>query len=158
MTSIDYAQIVAASGDAIVVSDAQGLITVWNGAATRLFGYTEAEALGRSLDIITPERHRQRHWDGYHKTVATGITKYGTELLRVPAINKTGEALSVAFTVALLFDAQRKVTGVLAVMRDETKRFKEDREMRKRIADLEAGLRQQTSAMSGADELPCRHS
>lgn len=138
MTSIDYGQIVQASGDAIVVSDAQGLITVWNRAATRLFGYTEAEALGKSLDIITPERHRQRHWDGYHKTVATGITKYGTELLKVPAINKNGEALSIAFTVALVFDTQRKVTGVLAVMRDETKRFKEERELRKRIAELEA--------------------
>ena len=141
MSQIDHAQIVAASGDAIVVSDAHGLITVWNAAATRLFGFTETEALGQSLDIITPERHRQRHWEGYHKTVATGITKYGTELLRVPAINKAGEQLSVAFTVALLFDAARKVTGVLAVMRDETKRFKEERELRKRIAELEAQTR-----------------
>lgn len=138
MGSIDYEQIVQASGDAIVMSDAQGLITVWNRAACRLFGYTEAEALGKSLDIITPERHRQRHWEGYRKTVATGITKYGTELLKVPAVHKSGASLSIAFTVALVFDRQRTVTGVVAVMRDETLRFKEERDLRMRIAELEA--------------------
>ena len=138
MKEIDYAQIVAASGDAIVVSDRQGLIKVWNPAAARLFGYTAAEAIGQPLDIITPERHRERHWQGYHTTVATGITNYGTELLRVPAISKTGDNISIAFTVALLFDAAHTVTAVLAVMRDETRRFREERELRKRIADLEA--------------------
>lgn len=138
MSEIDPAQIVAAAGDAIVVSDADGRIVVWNEAATRIFGFTQTEALGQPLDLITPERHRARHWDGYHKTVATGVTKYGAEVLRVPALNKAGETLSVAFTVALLRDRDGRVSGVLAVMRDETKRFKEERDLRRRIAELEA--------------------
>lgn len=138
MSEIDPAQIVAAAGDAIVVSDADGRIVVWNEAATRIFGFTQTEALGQPLDLITPERHRARHWDGYHKTVATGVTKYGAEVLRVPALNKAGETLSVAFTVALLRDRDGRVNGVLAVMRDETKRFKEERDLRRRIAELEA--------------------
>ncbi len=141
MSKIDPAEIVSAAGDAIVVSDAEGRIVVWNAAATRIFGYAEAEALGQSLDIITPERHRKRHWDGYHKTVATGITKYGADVLRVPAITKAGGSLSIAFTVALLRDADGKVSGVLAVMRDETKRFKEERDLKQRIAELEAQAR-----------------
>ncbi len=138
MSEIDPAQIVAAAGDAIVVSDADGRIVVWNEAATRIFGFTQTEALGQPLDLITPERHRARHWDGYHKTVATGVTKYGAEVLRVPALSKAGETLSVAFTVALLRDRDGRVSGVLAVMRDETKRFKEERDLRRRIAELEA--------------------
>lgn len=138
MSEIDPAQIVAAAGDAIVVSDADGRIVVWNEAATRIFGFTQTEALGQPLDLITPERHRARHWDGYRKTVATGVTKYGAEVLRVPALNKAGETLSVAFTVALLRDRDGRVSGVLAVMRDETKRFKEERDLRRRIAELEA--------------------
>ncbi|RTL64228.1 MAG: PAS domain S-box protein [Hyphomicrobiales bacterium] len=141
MSEIDPAEIVAAAGDAIVVSDAEGRIVVWNAAATRIFGYAEAEALGQSLDIITPERHRKRHWEGYHKTVATGVTKYGADVLRVPAITKAGGTLSIAFTVALLRDADGKVSGVLAVMRDETKRFKEERDLKQRIAELEAQAR-----------------
>ena len=58
----------------------------------RMFGFTEAEALGQSLDLIIPQRQRQRHWDGYDKTMETGHTKYGTDVLRVPALHKDGRA------------------------------------------------------------------
>ena len=87
---IDFEQLVDAVGDAVVVADASGAITLWNPAAERMFGYTEAEALGQSLDIIIPERLRGRHWDGYKKTMETGLTRYGHDVLRVPAIDKDG--------------------------------------------------------------------
>lgn len=136
--SIDFEQLVAAVGDAIVVSDASGAITVWNAAAERMFGFTAAEALGQSLDLMIPQRLRERHWEGYHKTMATGQTRYGSDVLRVPAVHKDGRALSIAFTVALLYSAQQQVSGIVAVIRDETARFQEDRNLRKRLAELEA--------------------
>ena len=138
--AIDPGQLVAAIGDAIVVTDTGGAITVWNPAAERMFGFTPGEALGQSLDLIIPERLRKRHWDGYHKTMLTGETKYGTDLLKVPATHKDGRALSVAFTVALLYSAQSKPVAIVAVIRDETIRFDEDRSMRKRLAELETQL------------------
>jgi PAS domain S-box-containing protein len=138
--AIDFSQLVAAIGDAIVVTDGGGAITVWNPAAERMFGFTESEALGRSLDLIIPERLRQRHWDGYHQTMKTGETKYGTELLRVPAVKKDGTSLSIAFTVAMLYSAEGKPAAVAAVIRDETSRFTEERNLRKRLAELEAQL------------------
>lgn len=140
--SVDFAQLVARAGDGIVVSDPQGIITVWNHAAERIFGFTEAEALGQSLDLITPERHRQRHWAGYDKTMRTGETRYGADLLRVPALHKDGRPLSIAFTVGLLFDADNKVTGITAVIRDDTQRWNEERQMRRRLAELEAQIAQ----------------
>ena len=123
---IDHAQLVAAIGDAIVIADPQGAITLWNPAAERLFGYTQEEALGQSLDLIIPERLRGRHWQGYDKTMATGSTRYGSELLKVPAVAKDGKAMSIAFTVALLKDGSGAVTGIVAVIRDETARFQEE--------------------------------
>src|SRR5439155_11558835 len=102
MQTINYQQLVEAIGDAVVVCDAAGAITVWNDAATRMFGFTREDALGKSLDLIIPERQRQRHWDGYHKTMSTGQTRYGSDLLRVPALHKEGRTLSIAFTVAML--------------------------------------------------------
>ncbi len=137
-TEIDCKQLVASIGDAVVVSDASGSIVLWNAGAERMFGHTEAEALGKQLDIITPERLRQRHWDGYHKSMATGTTKYGNDLLRVPAIHKDGSAMSIAFTVAMLFETDGKVGAIVAIIRDETTRFAEDRAMRKLITELEA--------------------
>jgi len=136
-SAIDFQQLVNAVGDAIVVCDASGAITFWNPAAERLFGFAEQEALGRSLDLIIPERQRQRHWDGYNKTMQTGQTRYGNDVLRVPALHKDGRTLSIAFTVAMLFSAEHTVMAIIAIIRDETARFSEERSLRKRLAELE---------------------
>lgn len=135
--SVDFEQLVRAMGDAVVVADNSGAIRLWNAAAVRLFGFSEVEALGQPLDLIVPERLRGRHNEGYANTVATATTRYGDSLLRVPALHKDGRAMSIAFTVALLTDAQGQVEGVAAVIRDDTARFNEDRAMRRRIAELE---------------------
>lgn len=138
MANIDFPQIINAIGDAIVISDAKGLITLWNPGAERMFGFTEKEAIGQSLDIFIPERLRARHWEGYHQTMASGKTKYGTELLRVPAVHKDGRAMSIAFTVAMLVKSDGSPDAIVAVIRDETTRFNEERALKKRVTELEA--------------------
>lgn len=145
-SAIDFAQLADAIGDAIVISDAAGDITYWNPAATRMFGYTHEEALGQTLDLIIPERLRGRHWEGYQKTMATGQTRYGNDVLRVPAVDKSARALSIAFTVALLHDPQGAVSGIVAVIRDETARFQEERNLRERVTELEAQVQLQAHA------------
>ena len=134
----DFEAFVQTAGDAIVAAGADGSIILWNYAAERIFGYTEGEALGRSLDLIIPEHLRLRHWEGYRKVMATGETRYGAEILRVPALHKDGRRLSIAFTVALLYSAAREVQAILAIIRDETSRWEEERALRKRLAELEA--------------------
>lgn len=135
--SEEVTRLVAAVGDALVVADPEGAIIVWNPAAERVFGFTAAEALGRPLDLITPERHRRRHWDGYAETMRTGVTRYGADTLRVPALHKDGHQLSIAFTVGLVRDAADTVTGIVAVIRDETERWAEEKRLRQRLAELE---------------------
>ena len=137
-TTVDLLQLLDCVGDAIVVADAHEKIVLWNAAATRIFGYSEAEALGNTLDLIVPERQRQRHNEGYSKSMETGTTRYGTSLLKVPAKHKDGRILSIAFTVGMLFDEKHQANGVAAVIRDETERFAEERALKKRLSDLEA--------------------
>jgi PAS domain S-box-containing protein len=137
-SEIELHQLVEAIGDAVIVADRNGAIALWNPAAERIFGFTETEALGRSLDLIIPERQREKHWNGYNQTMQTGQTRYATDILRVPALHKDGQRLSIAFTVALLYSAENEVTGIAAVVRDETTRFKEERDLRKRLEALEA--------------------
>lgn len=136
--TIDFSQLVAGIGDAVVVSDTQGAIIYWNAAATRMFGFSQTEALGQSLDIFTPERLRARHWEGYHRSMASGTTKYGSDLLKVPAMHKDGHSMSIAFTVAMLRDASGTVNAIVAVIRDETERFNSERTLKKRILELES--------------------
>jgi PAS domain S-box-containing protein len=134
----DLEQFVQAAGDAIIAARADGLIIFWNPAAERIFGYTKSEALGQPLDLIIPERLRERHWAGYRQVMQSGRTRYGGDVLRVPAVHKDGRPLSIAFTVALLFSPSAEVQAIAAVIRDETTRWNEERALRRRVAQLEA--------------------
>ncbi|MGV3653844.1 MAG: PAS domain-containing protein [Noviherbaspirillum sp.] len=137
--AFDTESFVRAAGDAIVAAGPDGAILAWNPAAERIFGFTEAEALGASLDLIIPERQRQRHWEGYDKVMGSGQTRYGNDVLRVPALHKEGRPLSIAFTVTLLYTPERQVSAIIAIIRDETERWQEERRLRLRIAELERG-------------------
>jgi PAS domain S-box-containing protein len=138
---IDFKQIVAVCADAVAVCDQPGKITFWNAAAERMFGFTAAEAIGNSLDIIIPDRHRKRHWDAWAVAMASGTTRYGDDLLKVPAVTKDGRTLSIAFTIAMLRDEAGTVNGCVSFIRDETKRFHDERALRKRLAELEAATK-----------------
>ena len=135
---IDFEAIIQAAGDAIVAAGPDGSILLWNRAAERMFGYNEGEALGHSLDLIIPERFRDRHWKGYREVMRTGKTRYGTEVLRVPAVHKDGRRLSIAFTVALVYSPDQEIQAIAAIIRDETSRWEEERALRQRVAELEA--------------------
>lgn len=143
---IDFEQLVRGIGDGVVMCDAAGAITFWNDAATRIFGFTADDALGQSLDLIIPERQRQRHWDGYEKTMATGQTRYGNDVLRVPALHKEGKSLSIAFTVAMLYAPTGAVSSIIAVVRDDTARWSEERALRTKVRELEAAVRTEAAA------------
>jgi hypothetical protein len=72
----------------------------------------------------------------------TGQTRYGNDVLRVPAVHKDGHSISIAFTVALLTGADQKVDAIVAIVRDESARFAEDRALKKRLVELESQLAQ----------------
>lgn len=136
MTQDDFARtLVAGMPDAIVYADAAGVIRVWNAGATRMFGFSEQEALGQSLDIIIPASLQGRHWQGYHETMRTGETRYGDgQILAVPAVRKDSTRISVEFTIVPFTGADGKMAGIAAVMRDATARFEELRSLRKQLA------------------------
>jgi PAS domain S-box-containing protein len=133
-------RIVEATGDAVIFGDREGRIRFWNAGAEATFGYSAAEALGRSMDIIIPERLRGRHWEGWHKVMSTGTTRYGKDLLAVPAARKDGTGLSIEFTIQMIRDEAGQLVGAAAVVRDVTARFGRDKEMRARLKELEAQL------------------
>ncbi|MGW0995606.1 PAS domain-containing protein [Streptomyces sp. NPDC002520] len=132
--------IVRESSEAVVVADPEGIIQVWNSGAERMFGHTAAEAVGAGLDLIIPEKQRERHNKGYEKTVATGETRYGDELLAVPATHRDGHRLSIEFTVALLRDETGRLAGISAIMREVTERRNTEKALRMRLAELERRL------------------
>jgi PAS domain S-box-containing protein len=133
------ARIVAGAPEAILFADRDGTIRIWNAGAEAMFGWTAAEAVGKSMDMIIPERLRQRHWDGWDKVMKTGVTRYGgNELLAVPALRKDGSTISIEFSIQLLRDDAGAILGPVAVIRDVTARWQKDKELRLRLKELEA--------------------
>src|SRR5690606_31560381 len=118
--------------DAVLHADRACMIGFWNAGATRISGSSADEAIGQSLDIIIPERLRARHWEGYHRMMETGRSRYGPdELLSVPAVTKSGQALSIQFTVAPIYGGDGAVSGIAAVLRDVTATHQELKRLRK---------------------------
>jgi PAS domain S-box-containing protein len=125
--------------EAIIAADREGNICFWNPGAERIFGHAEADAIGRSLDLIIPERLRNRHWDGYRGTIATGKSRYGEgDVLAVPAQHKSGATISIEFTVQPLRDSSGAIIAIVAIIRDVTKRFEEIRQLRRRLTESSA--------------------
>src|SRR5258708_37393714 len=106
---LDLAQLFNVLGDAVVVADPKGNIVGWNAAASRIFGFSEAEAMGHSLTLIIPERLRHRHNVGFDKSMERGTTRYGSQPLKVPANHKDGRTWSITFTVAIDLNEKHKV-------------------------------------------------
>jgi len=128
------------AADAVVASDREGRIIAWNRGAERIFGFTRAEAMMQSLDIIIPEPLRARHWEGYHQVMATGESRYSTgALLSVPALRKDGQRISVQFTIVPVTDGAGRMRAMVAVLRDQTAQFEEMKALRRRAGMVPAG-------------------
>lgn len=139
-------EIVDGCSEAVLFSDREGLIRFWNPGAEKLFGFSREEAIGKSLDIIIPDKMRERHWDGYYRVMATGETRYATELLTAPALCKDGRRLSTEFSMVLVRDDKGVVQGAGAVIRDVTSRWEREKALKERLATLETQAVQAKSA------------
>ena len=133
------ARFLANTPDGILFADHDGVIRFWNAGCERIFGHAASEAVGQSLDIIIPAALRARHWQGYANTMRTGQSRYAAgDLLAVPAVRKDGTRLSVEFSIVPFLDAENRMLGMGAVMRDVTERFEETKALRKALAATRA--------------------
>jgi PAS domain S-box-containing protein len=137
VVSIIKDAILSTRSDAIIAADKEGTIIFWNPGAERIFGFSTAEAVGRSLDIIIPMRLRKRHWDGYRQVMKTGESRYGHgDVLAVPGIGKDGSQMSLEFTIIPMRGGARELIGLVAIVRDVTKRFEETKALRRKVASM----------------------
>ena len=112
------AAIVQSSTDAIIAYDLHGKITAWSSGAEHLYGYTADEAIGRTIDVLTPAEHKA--------TVRELIARIGqgehVERYEARRVRKDGSMVDVSVGPAPLFDESGKVIGVSAVAHDITDR------------------------------------
>jgi PAS domain S-box-containing protein len=114
-----FEAIVAQAPVSIILANRDGAIVVWNRASEALFGYTAAEVLGKSLDIIIPEHLRASHWAGFDNSLASGATKYAGRVMTTRAVHKNGGKVYVDFSFELLKEPDGTVIGAMAVGREK---------------------------------------
>jgi PAS domain S-box-containing protein len=127
-----FQAIVEQTSDAIVFADASGAIRVWNRGAEALFGFTADEVIGRSLDVIIPERFRHAHWEGFRRAIESGRTRAGEPVRITRSVHKLGHALYVEISFGLVKQASGAVLGAVGVGRDGTARFLAEKARRER--------------------------
>jgi len=100
--------------DAIISGDAEGKIRSWNSAATALFGYTEAEVIGKPIDVIIPDRYREAHQNGIQRVSSGGPSHVIGKTVELAAIRKDGSEFPVELSLATWFlDDKRYYTGII---------------------------------------------
>lgn len=133
-----YRDIVECISEALIFADTEGVIRIWNPGSESLFGYTAAEAVGQSLDLIIPKNLRKAHWDGYHRALSQGATVHGRQSRITRSLHKSGQQLYVDMSFAVVKNQAGQVTGSAAVARDATERYLEQKNLRRQLADLTA--------------------
>jgi PAS domain S-box-containing protein len=119
---VPHDAIVAAMADAVIFADRQGVIRVWNAAAEAVFGFSAAEALGRNLDLIIPERLRPAHWAGFDHALSSGVTRLAGRATLTRGLHKEGRRLYVDMSFAVVRAASGEVVGAVGIARDVTER------------------------------------
>lgn len=113
--------------DAIILVDTAGVINYVNSRAESLFAYPESGMLGKSLDIIIPERFREQHWKGFDRAVKERQTKYKGKALPTKALKADGSFIYVELAFAIILDEQGEVNSVLASARDIHERMMKEK-------------------------------
>lgn len=110
-------RLIAQAPDAIVFADTDGIIQVWNPAAEELFGVSDDEAIGSSLDLIVPEEYREPHWLGFDAAVERGQTT-GSGGSTVPALHADGSQITIETSGAtVVHGPDDEVFGVMNLIR-----------------------------------------
>lgn len=141
------AALIAHAPDAILFVDCTGAIRLWNHGAEMLFGYSAAEAIGHTLDLIVPEPMRAAHWAGFSRAVQQGHFTKDTVLQTSRALTKDGRSIVVELSAAIIRSPTGQVQGIMAIGRDVTARRAHEQAQQERLARLE---RQVTTLTQGS--------
>jgi PAS domain S-box-containing protein len=101
---------------AIIVADASGIIQLWSPGAERLLGYSAAEAVGQTLDLIVPEEFRDQHWSGFRRAMSSGMAAMEGQAFDLPVKPRDGQVTPVPGTFILIRTGAKTVIGAMAIL------------------------------------------
>ncbi|MEY4755513.1 MAG: hypothetical protein RJA34_411 [Pseudomonadota bacterium] len=141
---------IEAAMDAIITVDAQHRITVFNAAAAKMFGYSREEVLGKTIDMLIPERFRHghtQHMTHFAGTVASRREQQSQSV--VSGLRRDGQEFPIESSISMLtVNGERQFT---AIMRDITERLRAQAEISQLNATLEDRVNRRTEALQAVN-------
>lgn len=113
--------------EAVIYANREGSIERWNAAAATIFGFSAAEAIGQSLDLMIPEHLRAAHWRGFDAAMNSGALRLNGRATLTRGLHKSGRKLYVEMSFALVRDGTGAVIGSVAVARDVSERVEREK-------------------------------
>lgn len=137
------------TSDAFVCSDADNVIIHWNRGAEAMFGWSAAEAMGRPMDLIIPDRHRHGHNLGMARLRTGGRTRLVGKTVEVPAVRRAGGEFPIELSLGMWpAEGEGHPQGFAAIIRDVSAR----KQLEDQRAATEAVLGQQLAAIEASDD------
>ena len=141
------AAIVEFSDDAILATDAQGLILTWNPGAERLYGYTRDEVLGKHISLLYARREQEK--DLIEKLRSGDRVSH----LETVKLTKDGRQIDISLTLSPILDREGQMVGASRIARDITDRKQLDRMKDEFVGTVSHELRTPLTAIKGFIEL-----
>ncbi|GIK79603.1 MAG: PAS domain S-box protein [Pseudorhodoplanes sp.] len=102
---------------AAIVANRDGVILEWNRAAEVIFGYSAAEAIGQSIEIVVPEEERADHWRGYRRVFADNRMNYSPDhILDIEGIRRDGSRVPLDAMLQPVYDGSGHIVAVTALV------------------------------------------
>jgi PAS domain S-box-containing protein len=99
----------------VVIADTSGIIRFWSPGAEKMFGHAAALAVGRSLELIVPDAHREAHWKGFRRAMASGTAEAEGQVGEFPVKLSDGQIASAMGRLTLVRQMQGKVIAAMVV-------------------------------------------
>ncbi|HEY4912181.1 MAG TPA: PAS domain S-box protein, partial [Methylomirabilota bacterium] len=131
------AAIVESSDDAIVSKSLDGVVTSWNSAAERMFGWTSAEAVGRHITLIIPRERLSEE----HEVLSRIRRGQMVDHFETVRITKDGRLLNISLTVSPIKDLDGRIVGASKIARDITEKKRLEAELSEKLLELADGDR-----------------
>jgi PAS domain S-box-containing protein len=149
-SELRFRSVAQSANDAIIAADSRGNIIFWNQGAQAIFGYVEADVLGKPLTLLMPPRYREAHQRGLERLQAIGEPRLLGQTMALQGLRQDGSEFAVELSLGTWHTEEG--TFYSGILRDITERQWAEDEIRRLNVELEQRVVERTAQLEAANQ------